>query len=603
MKKGLFLKRGYTLTLLLLAALVFLLYVTRSRTPSIRGDYFKIIPESVASLEQVEIGGWNQTILIRGKDTSNPILLFLHGGPGMPMMYLSHEFQKPLEERFIVVHWDQRGAGKSYSKDVPVGSMHVEQFLSDTRELIQMLKERFGKEKIFLVGHSWGSYLGMLVVDRNPELFYAFVGMGQVVDTEQGYDITDRFLQKRAKQMGRFKALQEITTKGDQVREKWLFKFGFELYGKKSWMPFVWTGLFSPEYGLFDIPKIPRGSSFSSMHMKYNAIEGELLDEITEVDVPVYFFTGRYDLVTPYQLVEQYHEKIKAPKKKLVWFENSAHFPFFEEPGRFTEEMLNVLDDTYHVQKAKNHLQKGLETLKEIKLSVVYDNIEHKSGLRMDWGFGCVVETGETTLLFDTGGDSSALLGNMKVLRIDPEKIEAVFLSHFHGDHTKGLQGLLKINKNLEVSVPAYFPADFKKELKSAGASVMEYKHAGQIGKGLYTTGEMGTGIIEQSLIADTSKGLIVITGCAHPGILEVIKRAKELFDKDVYLILGGFHLNRASRADLEQIIDSFKQLGVQKVAPSHCSGDLCRSMLQEAYGEDFIETGAGKVIETISLQ
>lgn len=535
MRKELIMKRGFTIALLIFAVLVFLLYVTRSRTPSIRGDYFKIVPESVASMEVAEIGGWDQTILIRGKDTSNPLLLFLHGEPGMPMMYLAHEFQKQLEEHFIVVHWDQRGAGKSYTK--------------------------------------------------------------------RGHKITDRFLKWRAQQMGRFKALKEIEVKGDQVSEKWFFKLGLVLHGKKSWMPFLWTGLFSPEYSLFDISKIPKGSSFSSMHMKYNAIERELLDEITEVDVPVYFFTGRHDLVTPYQLVEEYHEKIKALEKRLVWFENSAHFPFFEEPGRFTEEMLRLLDNTYHVQKAKGRIQKEIETLKEIKLSVVYDNNEFKSGLKTEWGFSCVVETEEKTLLFDTGGDSSVLLGNMEVLGIDPKKIEAVFLSHFHGDHTKGLRGLLKINKKLEVSLPAYFPADFKKELVSAGALVKEFKYADKIGKGLYTTGEMGIGIIEQSLIIDTSKGLIVITGCAHPGILEIIKRARELLDKEIYLALGGFHLNWASQEDLEKIIDSFKQLGVRKVAPCHCSGDLCRTMFQEAYGEDFIETGAGKVIEIISLQ
>lgn len=597
--------RKFTIIALLLAVLALLLFVTRSRTPSIRGDYFKIIPDSVASLEVVEIGGWNQTLLIRGRDTSNPLLLFLHGGPGMPMMYLAHAFQKPLEEHFIVVHWDQRGTGKSYSKDVPVESMNVEQFLSDTYELTQMLKERFKKEKIFLVGHSWGSYLGMLIVDRYPELFHAFVGIGQVVHSKEGRKIADRFIIQRARELGQLEAVQELAAKGNQAREKWLFKFGFELHGKKSWMPFVWIGLFSPEYSLLDIPKIPRGSSFSSMQMKYNVIEGELLDEITEVDLPVYFFTGRHDLVTPYQLVEEYHLKLKAPKKRLIWFENSAHFPFYEEPGRFAEEMLNVLDETYHVQKAKRKIQEGLEALQEIKLSVIYDNYEFKSGLETDWGFSCVVETEEEekVLLFDTGVDSSILLANMKALGIAAEKINAVFLSHFHGDHTKGLEGLLKIKKNLEVMVPTYFPADFKEKLESSGASVSDFKRAGKIREGLYTTGEMGTGIIEQSLIINTSKGLIVITGCAHPGILDIIKRAKELFDKDVYLALGGFHLNRASKDDLKKIIDSLKQLGVQKIAACHCSGDLCRTMLQEAYGENFIVTGTGKVIETISLQ
>lgn len=320
-----------------------LLIITRPHTPPIKDDRGRIFPGSITSLEKVDLGGVEQWINIRGKDITDPVALFLHGGPGMPMMYLAHKFQRPLEEHFVCVQWDQRGAGKSYSKKIPVESLTVEQILSDATELTHYLRERFDKEKIYLVGHSWGTYLGMILVKRYPQLFEAFVSMGQVVDEKRGREIANSFILEEARKTGNQEALDEMAENPDGFREKWLFAFGGELYGETSYTPFIMAGLESPEYGLFDIQKVAKGSSFSSKHMIYNAIEGTILEIIHSVDVPVYFFTGRHDYTTPFELIKLFYEKLQAPKKKLVWFDNSAHFPFYEEPERFSQSMVSIV--------------------------------------------------------------------------------------------------------------------------------------------------------------------------------------------------------------------------------------------------------------------
>jgi len=315
------------------------LYFTPGRTPAISG------PHSIASLERVSIGGVDQTILIRGNDTSLPVLLFLHGGPGMPAMYLAHSFQSDLEKEFVVVQWDRRGAGKSYRND-DAGTLTSEQLIADTVELTNLLRARFHKDKIFLVGHSWGSYLGMLVVARHPELYRAYVGIGQIASFAPIDRIQDEYIRESAQKAGDTEAINELNEKGGSVREKLLFRFGGEIRNARSLLPLLITGLEAPEYSLRDARNIPKGVSLYSRHFVYNSISGELMDRITSVDVPVYFFTGRYDYCDPYTLTEEYFAKIQAPEKHLVWFEHSAHFPFFEEPAAFAQQMKAVANAT-----------------------------------------------------------------------------------------------------------------------------------------------------------------------------------------------------------------------------------------------------------------
>ena len=229
----------------------------------------------------------------------------------------------------------------------------------------------------------------------------------------------------------------------------------------------------------------------------------------------------------------------------------------------------------------------------------VYDNYQVNPDLTTAWGFGCVIRTAKEDILFDTGGDSSILLSNMEKMNISPEDIDIVVISHIHGDHVGGLTGFLERNGNVKVYIPASFPDSWGKKIESYGADYQDVSGPMQISDNVYTTGEMGTWIKEQSLVLNTREGLVVITGCAHPGIVNIVRRAEQMLpDKDVYLVMGGFHLSGASDSELRSIIRAFRDIGVQKVAPSHCSGDRCRGLFEEEYKEHYIEGGAGKTIK-----
>jgi 7,8-dihydropterin-6-yl-methyl-4-(beta-D-ribofuranosyl)aminobenzene 5'-phosphate synthase len=232
------------------------------------------------------------------------------------------------------------------------------------------------------------------------------------------------------------------------------------------------------------------------------------------------------------------------------------------------------------------------------ELTIVYDNNQFDYRLETAWGFSCLLRLPQRTILFDTGGDSSTLLFNMSQLQINPKEIDMVLLSHIHGDHTGGLGGFLRQNSDVTVYLPQSFPQSLKDDLKSLRVTVEEIYPARELLPGIYSTGELGNGIKEQSLIITTSRGLVIVTGCAHPGVVNIIRRAKEVVpDKKVHLVVGGFHLGGLSPSELESIINSFRQLGVEMVAPCHCSGDNTRQLFKQHYGENYIDSGVGKRI------
>ena len=233
-----------------------------------------------------------------------------------------------------------------------------------------------------------------------------------------------------------------------------------------------------------------------------------------------------------------------------------------------------------------------------VRIIVLYDNYPFDERLKTAWGFSCLINVSGIIILFDTGGDPETLLYNMDMLNISVEEIQIIVLSHIHGDHVGGLTGILSLNNHVKVYVPSSFPNSFKNEVKSYGCELVEIKNATVICEGVATTGELGTTIKEQSLLVNTSKGLVIVTGCAHPGLVKIVEKAEQLTNTNVYLLIGGFHLIGASEKEISSIIEQLKDLGVEMVAPCHCSGDLARNMFKEAFGDNYIDVGVGKTIE-----
>jgi len=236
-------------------------------------------------------------------------------------------------------------------------------------------------------------------------------------------------------------------------------------------------------------------------------------------------------------------------------------------------------------------------------VKIVYDNNPSRKGMETAWGFSCLVEGMEKTVLFDTGGDGKVLLSNMGRLGIVPREIDAVVVSHLHGDHTGGFHALLAENRQLFAYLPGSFPKSFFRDVKRSGATVIAVNGPLKICDGVYSTGELGGSLREQSLVVATGRGLVVITGCAHPGIERIVRTVKERFGGEIFLVLGGFLLTARGRGETAAVIAAMKALGVRYVAPCHSTGDVALSLFRKAFGAGFIDTGVGTVMDTGRLR
>jgi 7,8-dihydropterin-6-yl-methyl-4-(beta-D-ribofuranosyl)aminobenzene 5'-phosphate synthase len=237
---------------------------------------------------------------------------------------------------------------------------------------------------------------------------------------------------------------------------------------------------------------------------------------------------------------------------------------------------------------------------KELTIIIPYNNVPFKEELKTAWGISVLIRGLGKPILFDTGGDGSILLYNMKKLEISPAEIEIVVLSHIHYDHVGGINAFLKKNNKVSVYLPSSFPENFKNEIKKMAGKTLTVKEPYKICENVWSTGELGISIKEQSLVIETQKGLIVITGCSHPGIANIVNFVKNHFEKDIYLVVGGFHLLSASESEVKRIISKLKRLKVKKIAPSHCSGEKATELFKEAWGDNFIQAGCGAKINIL---
>ncbi len=310
-------------------------------------------PDGIDTVERVSIGGIDQWIEVRGESVKNPILLFIHGGPGSAFMPIARVFQDPWEKYFTVVQWDQRGAGKTYSsnsKDVQRPTMHIERMHADTLEMVNYLRKRFSREKIFVLGHSWGSILGLHLAHDHPELLYAYIGVGQATDAVQNEVVLYRDTLEEARKTQNRDALQQlasiapypspnITFQQIRTMRQWSATLIGPRGAGESAMSMKAIFL-APEYSLVNDLDWIRGQLFSVDTLLPELSKVNLADMGYDYRAPVFFLEGRHDPYTPSSLAKDFFDKMNDPDKQFEWFENSGHFPFLEEANKFTDVMV-----------------------------------------------------------------------------------------------------------------------------------------------------------------------------------------------------------------------------------------------------------------------
>jgi 7,8-dihydropterin-6-yl-methyl-4-(beta-D-ribofuranosyl)aminobenzene 5'-phosphate synthase len=234
--------------------------------------------------------------------------------------------------------------------------------------------------------------------------------------------------------------------------------------------------------------------------------------------------------------------------------------------------------------------------VKKITLTVIFDNIASPSDLTTEWGYSCVIQTEKDTVLFDTGSNGKILLQNMAKMEIDPQSIHSVIISHTHWDHLDGLGDFLAINPHVEVYIPNSTSMEDEKKIAARGAKAIRVSLSRRITADIFSTGELTGEMPEQSLVIQSEKGLVVLTGCAHPGIVNISSQAQKLFPEGkIYLAMGGFHLKSYNAEKVGQIIDLLQELGIQQIAPSHCTGEEAIAIFKQRFQQNFIQSGVGR--------
>ena len=344
----------------ILILLLFMLGCHRTFTPQFLDSSGTKISNSIAIMEEIQLNNSKQWIYVRGEDQSKPMLLFLHGGPGTAATGLIKKFLPELEEKFCVVHWDQRGAGKSFSAGKPKENFTVEQMIEDVGELSKIILKKYNREKLYLMGVSWGSYLGIEAIKKWPQYYTAYIGSGQIVYQNLGEQLSYDYV------------MQKSIKKNDLQAVKVLKKIGRPPYPIKKHVKYLMKqrNLLSQYEGSFKNKKMQK--EFSSISTLWQQSEYNFLDKINWVrgqirsekilgpvfrkvdfritaksfELPIYIAQGKYDMQTPTSLVIDWFHNIEASHKELQIFANSAHLPLVEEKEAFLQFMDKILYET-----------------------------------------------------------------------------------------------------------------------------------------------------------------------------------------------------------------------------------------------------------------
>ncbi|MFW5793532.1 MAG: alpha/beta fold hydrolase [Bacteroidota bacterium] len=309
----------------------------------------------------IEIGGVKQAVMVRGTNPDNPVLVYLHGGPGFPIFPIDQtkHHMESLEERYTIVYWEQRGTGKSFRPTIPTSSMKIDQFVEDTKQIIEYAQKELGVEKVFLWGHSWGTNIGALFASKYPEYLHAYISTGQSVNPFKNERLGYEYVHYNATKTGNKRALRQLETI-DTIPErysledallvrKWINKFGGIVQEIDKEKPYVelneiYMILSAVEYSVIDRIYLLLYPYYSAEKLWDDLKRFDLMKVAPQIDVPVYFLIGSNDIIVSNVLAEQYFNKLSAPAgKELIWFEKSAHRPFFEEPEKFLNIMKNKI--------------------------------------------------------------------------------------------------------------------------------------------------------------------------------------------------------------------------------------------------------------------
>ncbi|KXL53435.1 short chain dehydrogenase [Anaerotignum neopropionicum] len=338
---------GMILTVIVLC-LVVLVKMSPGKIKQMTDEKGRKLEKSIAEKSFVKINDVTMGMIIKSKDISNPVLLFVHVGPGMPEFFLTENYPTGLEDYFTVVWWDQRGAGLSYHSDMDKTALTVDQYIEDTIAVTNYLRDRFGQEKIYLMAHSWGTYFGIQTVQKSPELYNAYIAVGQVTNQDASERRAHEYMLEYYEKVGNKKALKtlernDVASAGyHKIRDAFMHSAGIgTARNMKSVVSgIVFTSFTNKEYTLAEKINLWRGKLLLNQNDQLK-MEDDLREKVTSLDVPVYFFSGKYDYTVNYKMAEDYLAELDAPIKGFYLFENSAHSPIFEEP----EKIARIIKD------------------------------------------------------------------------------------------------------------------------------------------------------------------------------------------------------------------------------------------------------------------
>ncbi|MGN7410826.1 alpha/beta fold hydrolase [Sporosarcina sp. SAFN-010] len=309
-------------------------------TSNIKGD------TSISTLEQVEINGSNHEIMIRGANKNNPIIIVVHGGPGSPEIPYAVKYQDLLESNFTVVNYDQRASGKSYHFFEDYSNLSTDLLVDDLLALTDYISEHLGKDKVILMAHSSGTYIGMQAANKSPEKYEAYVGIGQMSDTVESEKESLNYCITQAERSGNtddaeyLQGLTEQIESGDIVTPReYVMKYGGSTRSIDNPDGDILGALFSNEYNLLDVIRYNYAMGYSQGKLVNHMLENPLPNIVSKLDIPLYFIMGKYDYMTSSYAAKKYFDTILDEHKNFITFEKSAHYPQFEEKEKFNEWM------------------------------------------------------------------------------------------------------------------------------------------------------------------------------------------------------------------------------------------------------------------------